>query len=105
MKAHFEFDWPKRGYNLYLFHEGRDYRVPICIENGSFIIHENATVQVGEELPRTLFIPFEFYEVIRAAMIGEAIDNDDALKDTRMVRDRLLTMIEAEWKSRQLEVK
>src|SRR5262245_38873304 len=37
------------------------------------------------------------YEALRQAMVGEAIDHDDALADTRKLRDRLLAMIESEW--------
>lgn len=105
MNAWLERDWARAGYHLYLYQERPNYRVPISYDGERFVYDRNATVQVGENLPPTFFIPDEFYTAIRAAMIGEAIDNDDALKDTRTIRDRLLAMIESEWQSRQLEKK
>jgi len=39
----------------------------------------------------------QVFNALRQAMIGEAIDKDDALHDARNIRDRLLTMVEKEW--------
>ena len=103
MKAHFERDWPRAGYTLYLYVEYQNARVPVTLDDGKFIYDSKKTAQVGQEVPATLFIPDEFYEAIRMAMVGEAIDNDDTIADARRIRDRLLHMVETEWQSRQLE--
>lgn len=104
MKAHLERDWSRGGYSLYLWHERGDERVPFIIdERGKFLYDDNNAIQFGQVMPPTMFLADEFYEPIRKAIVGEAIDNDDALADTRKVRDRLLTMVETEWQSRQLE--
>lgn len=102
MKAYIAQNWPAYGYDIYLYYETHAGRTPLLFEKGEFK-RSDKQYDVGEDLPRTLFLPVEIYTTLRQAMIGEAIDNDDALKDTRMIRDRLLAMIEAEWKSRQIE--
>ena len=103
MKAHIERDWPRGGYNLYLFHQGQNYKIPFLLIDNRFDADPRDKIQDGAILPPTLFIPDEVYEPLRKAMVGEAIDSDDALRDTRQVRDRLLGMVESEWQSRQLE--
>ena len=70
----------------------------MLFEDGLFK-RDSRKYDVGEAMPSTLFLSAEIYEALRNAMIGDAIDNDDALKDTRMIRDRLLVMIESGWKS------
>jgi len=102
MKAHIHDNWAKHGVDLYLYQDYQNTRIPYLLENGRFVFDDSKAVPVGAELPATLFIPHEFYEAIRTAMIGEAIDNDDALADTRRIRDRLLAMVESEWQSKQI---
>lgn len=77
-------------------------RRPIVLD-GSDFVYSDVEFDVGQDLPPTLFLSNLMYEALRQAMIGDAIDQDDALKDTRMIRDRLLAMVESEWQSRQLE--
>jgi hypothetical protein len=105
MKVHIEENWSKYGVDIFIVHEGQNYVVPYKFVDGHFLYDENNTAQPGESFEPTFFIPNEFYQVLRSAMIGEAIDNDDALKDTRNIRDRLLSMIESEWNSKQLDSK
>jgi len=105
MKAYIHDNWPKYGVDIYLYQDYQNTRIPYLLEDGRFIFDDKNAVPTGSVLTPTLFIPREFYEAIRTAMIGEAIDNDDALADTRRIRDRLLAMVESEWQSRQLEKK
>lgn len=103
MRINIDQNWPRDGVDVYIVQDGVDYSIPYTIEDGHFKLDPNNTVQSGETFAPTLFIPNPIYSQLRKAMIGEAIDSDDALQDTRRVRDRLLTMIEAEWQSKQLE--
>ena len=105
MKAYISDNWPRRGVDIYLYQDYQNTRIPYLLRDDRFVFDDSKAVEVGMELPPTLFIPHEFYEAIREAMIGEAIDKDDALHDARRIRDRLLTMIETEWQSKQLEQK
>lgn len=58
----------------------------------------------GTEPPNpTLRLPLEVWDAIVAEFVS--IPSEDALKDARQIRDRLLVMIESEWHSRQLEAK
>jgi hypothetical protein len=97
MNCHLERDWPKGGYNLYLWEETPHYKVPFVFQDGRFVFSENNTIQFGEVMPPTMFIPDEVYGALRPALIGEAIANDDALADTRKIRDRLLVLVEQGW--------
>lgn len=58
----------------------------------------------GEETKPYLTLDRDIYEEIMRAALGPT-PTDDMLRDTRQVRDRLLTMIESEWNSNQLESK
>ena len=103
MKAHLELNVPKEGYDLYLWHEDADKRVPFVMKDGRFLFDDANALPYEAVMQPTMFIDRFFYAAIRQAMIGEAIDNDDALRDTRAIRDRLLKMVETEWQSRQLD--
>lgn len=52
----------------------------------------------------TISVDRRVWEAIMKEAVG-AHPLDDTLKDTRMIRDRLLTMVEAEWKSKQLDAR
>lgn len=90
--------------------EADRYDIFLFSDDSSQVAHYDADGMIKWEpylegtIP-TSWIVFDayVYEALRQAMIGEAIDNDDALRDTRQIRDRLLKMIETEWQSRQLE--
>lgn len=94
MRVHIAENWARDGVDVYIVYEAQDYSIPYKVEGRGFILSENDTVRPGESFEPTLFIPSNIYTALRAAMIGEAIDNDDALKDTRMIRDRLLALVE-----------
>lgn len=66
--------------------------LPIRIEDGHLTYGE--LLDYNEPMPTTLTLNSRDYESFRRALIGEAIDSDDALRDTRQVRDRLLGMVE-----------
>jgi len=99
IKAHIERDPVMDGYRFYLWDETPQYKVPFKFENGDFIRSQNDTLQWGEVMAPVMIIHSELYEAISRAIIGDAIDDDDALQDTRNVRDRLLSLIEWNWKN------
>lgn len=61
--------------------------------------------EMGTQPPPFLKIEWEAWEAIIREVFGVSNPGEDAIKDARQVRDRLLTMIEVEWNSRQLEQK
>jgi hypothetical protein len=95
MPVHVAENWPKHGVDVFIWQETRSGRIPYVInEWGLPVPDDKMVIPVGAELPITLFIPYEIYSELRKGIIGEALDNDDALKDARTVRDRLLTLVE-----------
>jgi hypothetical protein len=82
------------GYLLYAFSRPlQGGRVAASIRD-SRLIHETSPTPPGTEIRPALFLRHDELEALRRALIGEAIDSDDALRDTRAVRDRLLALIE-----------
>jgi len=94
MPVHIEPQWDRDGVDLYMWAEGPEYRIPYVIQNGILFPDSNLRIPRSAALPATLFIENLIYTDLRKAMIGDAIDRDDALEDTRKVRDRLLTLVE-----------
>jgi len=47
-----------------------------------------------------LDVEMEIWDAIVDKLMGHPIATEDALKDTRNMRDRLLTMVENEWQAR-----
>lgn len=66
--------------------------LPITIVDGHLAYGK--LLDYNERMPVTLTLNSHDYEALRRALIGEAINHDDALRDTRDVRDRLLSMVE-----------
>ena len=61
-------------------------------------------VEPGERSEPYLTLEYDVWQAIMREVLGPT-PTHDILKDTRQVRDRLLTMVESEWTSRQLEEK
>jgi len=80
-------------YDVYLYND--DYSMSGHVNSDGLVIWEP---YVQGTIPTAWNVFDEYvFEAFKKAMIGEAIDQDDALQDTRNVRDRLLTMIETRW--------
>lgn len=60
---------------------------------------------VGAEPEPFIIIDYYIWDAIMKEALGTRTVEDDVLRDTRQIRDRLLTMLETEWQSRQLEKK
>jgi len=99
MKARIVFRPEADRYDIFMFSD--DGKQVARLSEDGFPIWE--TYEPGTVPKQWIVFDVSVYDAIRRAMIGEAIDNDDALMDTRKVRDRLLAMVESEWQSRQLE--
>jgi hypothetical protein len=104
VKVHLHFNHARYGYEIYLYDERGTGRIPYSFNEKGYLGSKTGDeVGYGEETPPTMFLDGYAYDALREAMIGEVIESDDALRDARTIRDRLLTMVETEWQSRQLE--
>lgn len=97
MKVHLYFNHARFGYEIFFYGERPGYRIPYRMENGYLTWSQNDAVQDGEEMPVTMFLDGNAYNALREAMVGDVIASDDALRDTRAIRDRLLKLVEDEW--------
>ena len=93
MRARIGYDVARDVHLVYLSAETGDGEVEVTLSESGRLVYGYRLVRGGEQRP-ALALGSEEYEALRRALIGEAIDSDDALRDTRQVRDRLLTLVE-----------
>lgn len=102
MRAIIERDYAASIYRIYLLvDQGPQTHALIIDQDGQ---RNYVPVEWGAKAPPFMILDYEAYEAIMREALGPT-PTDDVLWDTRNMRDRLLTMVESEWKSRQLEVK
>jgi hypothetical protein len=95
MKVLIHFDPPIDKVNVYVYSDDRRH-----VAHFIHPWHIEWIEWIEGEVPKpTIVLNRDMWEAIMKEAVG-AFPSDDAIKDARQMRDRLLKMIESEWQAR-----